>query len=529
MSSKSTAGTPWWVSGDINGFFGLFSNSLANFLTAIGLLAFAIAMPADMVYGKIVPGVAISIGVGNIILAIMAKSLSKRENRSDVTAMPYGLSVPHYFAVALGVILPVYIATQDWLTAWAAGIAWNLIQGIVMMIGAFVGPTLKKYIPRSAMLGALAGLAITLISGNPIGEVFTVPYIGLVCLAILLVGWLSGKKMPFGMPAGAFAILIGTIIAWATGYLKPDAVASAVQAFNIPLPYLAVGLLGKGFSVIAPFLPAAIPLAIYDFLESLDNLESADAAGEKYPVAKAMAVPAAMTIIGSLLGSPFPTIIYIGHPGWKATGARIGYALLTGIAIIILAFTGLLRLVSAVIPLVALLPILVYIGIVIGTQAFQTAKKHHYPAIIFSFMPFIGSIVALKVNSAVGAINAALAEAGQAVSVSLLNGGPGSVVVSNALLSQNGVPFLGWLRLGQGDILIAMMLAAIAIYILDRNYKRASIYAVICAALSFFGIIHSSSFGINMSPQVWLGYVGMAVVLFLMSIYRKEENVLTEE
>ena len=35
----------------------------------------------------------------------------------------------------------------------------------------------------------------------------------------------------------------------------------------------------------------------------------------------------------ALFGSCFPTTIYIGHPGWKAVGGRVGYSLATGIAL----------------------------------------------------------------------------------------------------------------------------------------------------------------------------------------------------
>ena len=195
MFDKNNAarGTPLWVAGDLNGFFGLFSNSLANFLTAIALLAVAISMPADIVYGKIVPATALAIALGNFILAYLARRMSVREDRSDVTAMPYGISVPHYYAVALAVILPTYISTGDWMLAWATGMVWNFVEGVIMLIGAFAGPFIKKNIPRSAMLGALADLALTFIAGNPIGEVFTTPYIGLVCFVILMVGWLGHK------------------------------------------------------------------------------------------------------------------------------------------------------------------------------------------------------------------------------------------------------------------------------------------------------------------------------------------------
>ena len=83
-------GTPWWVKGDLNGFFGLFSNVLTNFLAAIGLLP-VINMPNDIVFGSIVPGTAIAVGFGGIILALQAKQLSIKSKRTDVTAMPYGL------------------------------------------------------------------------------------------------------------------------------------------------------------------------------------------------------------------------------------------------------------------------------------------------------------------------------------------------------------------------------------------------------------------------------------------------------
>lgn len=535
MRGKETRGTPLWVAGDLNGFFGLFSNSLANFLTAIALLAVAISMPSEIVYGKIVPATALAIALGNFILAYLARRMSVKENRSDVTAMPYGISVPHYYAVALAVILPTYITTGDWMLAWAAGMVWNFIQGVIMLAGAFVGPFIKKNIPRAAMLGALAGFALTFISGNPIGEVFTTPYIGLVCFVILMVGWLGHKRLPFNIPTGAFAILVGTILAWVTGYMDPSGVSEVIHNFNIPFPSLMFGLFTKGFAHIAPFLPAAIPLGIYDFLESMDNLESADAAGEHYPVSLCMTIPAVLTILSSFLGGVFPTIIYIGHPGWKAAGARVGYSILTGIVILVLSFTGIMALATAVIPLVAMLPILIYIGMVIGTQAFSTAKARHMPAVVLAFLPYIGSFLTSKISSSVNAVNDALAAAGSELSVALGTATSGNTIgVGFATLSGNGVPFEGWQRLSQGDIIIAMILASVVYFIIDRHYTKAAVYCGIGAALSFFGIIHSGFFGINVSPLVTVAYLGAAVVLLLMTVYRRQDNtpdpeVLQEE
>lgn len=506
MFSMFKGGAPWWVKSDLNGFFGLFSNVLTNFLAAIGLLL-VIGMPTDIVFGNIVPGTAVAVGFGGIILALQAKRLSILSNNNNVTAMPYGLSVPHYFAVSFGVIGVVYGTTGDWQLAWATGIAWNIVQGVIMTIGAFVGIYIQRYIPRAAMLGALAGLAITYIALPPAGLVFATPYIGLTSLAIVFVGWFALKKMPFNIPAGAFAIMVGTILAWATGYMEVEAVSSSLSNVGLSFPGFTLNMIAAGFQQIAPFLPAAIPLAIYDFMESLDNLESAAAEGEEYNIPKAMLVPGGLTLLGSFLGSPFPTIIYIGHPGWKSTGARIGYSWVTGVAVLVLAFAGLMNLILSVIPLVALLPILMYIGMVITTQAFATTEKKHMPAVALSFIPLIAGFVTLQIKNAINA-----------------TGG----TINYGALSNTGIPLLGWERLGAGDIMVGMLLATIAIFIIDRKFVVAAIYSLITGGLAFFGFIHALEIGWAQGVDVAIGYAMLALVLLVLNYYRPESNASNE-
>lgn len=506
MFSMFKGGAPWFVKSDLNGFFGLFSNVLTNFLAAIGLLL-VIGMPNDIVFGNIVPGTAIAVGFGGIILALQAKRLSILSNNNNVTAMPYGLSVPHYFAVSFGVIGVVYGTTGDWQLAWATGIAWNIVQGVIMTIGAFVGIYIQRYVPRAAMLGALAGLAITYIALPPAGLVFATPYIGLTSLGIVFAGWFALKKMPFSIPAGAFAIMVGTLLAWATGYMEVQAVSSSLSNVGLSFPGFSFNLIAAGFQQIAPFLPAAIPLAIYDFMESLDNLESAAAEGEEYNIPKAMLVPGGLTLLGSFLGSPFPTIIYIGHPGWKSTGARIGYSWTTGVAILVLAFAGLMNLILSVIPLVALLPILMFIGMVITTQAFATTEKKHMPAVALSFIPLVAGFVTLQIKNAINATGGTL---------------------DYGALSNTGIPLLGWERLGAGDILVGMLLASIAIFIIDRRFLVAAIYSLITGGFAFFGFIHALEIGWAQGADVAIGYGMLALVLLALNYYRPESNVSNE-
>ena len=114
----------------------------------------------------------------------------------------------------------------------------------------------------------------------------------------------------------------------------------------------------------------------------MDNVESAEAAGDAYPTTRVLTADGVVSLIGCLMGNPFINAVYIGHPGWKAMGGRIGYSAATGIMVIILSWFGVISLLLAIIPVVAISPILLYIGMLIGAQAFQSTPKTHAPAIV---------------------------------------------------------------------------------------------------------------------------------------------------
>ena len=102
-----------------------------------------------------------------------------------------------------------------------------------------------------------------------------------------------------------------------------------------------------GLAQVAPLLATAIPLGIYNFTEAMNNVESASAAGDNYNLRKILLADGIGAIVGSMLGSPFPPAVYIGHPGWKAVGGRIGYSLATGVVIALVCFLGLTALLLA--------------------------------------------------------------------------------------------------------------------------------------------------------------------------------------
>jgi len=49
-------------------------------------------------------------------------------------------------------MLPTYLKTNNPILAWQAGLAWAFIIGIIVLLGAFRRPTIRKYTPRAAML-----------------------------------------------------------------------------------------------------------------------------------------------------------------------------------------------------------------------------------------------------------------------------------------------------------------------------------------------------------------------------------------
>ena len=112
--------------------------------------------------------------------------------------------------------------------------------------------------------------------------------------------------------------------------------------FSFPIP--AVGHVFSGFKYLGVILVTAIPFGIYDLVEAMDNVESAAAAGDSFPTTRVLTADGVISLIGCLLGNPFINAVYIGHPGWKAMGGRIGYSAATGVMVLVLSWFGIIAL-----------------------------------------------------------------------------------------------------------------------------------------------------------------------------------------
>jgi AGZA family xanthine/uracil permease-like MFS transporter len=506
-----------WCSGDWNAFFGFGTNILVNMLVLTGLLRFVLQVPDDIVFGRILPATGFMLFLSTVYYAWLAYRLAQRTGRDDVCALPSGISVPHMFVVVFVIMLPIASTTGDPIKGWEAGLTWVFIQSFILMIGGYIAPYIRRITPRAALLGTLAGVSIAFISMRPALQMYMTPVIGITCFAIILASWFGGVKYFKGLPAGLVAITAGTLIAWGStaiglnyGGMTLDALGQSLSNFGFSLPLPAFGHVFSGFEYLGVILVTAIPFGIYDLVEALDNVESAEAAGDSFPTTRVLTADGAVSLVGCLLGNPFINAVYIGHPGWKSMGGRIGYSAATGVMILVLSIFGILAIVSALIPLVAIAPILLYIGMLIGSQAFQETSKSHAPAIVLALVPHVAAWGKLQIDSALQAA------------------GTSAAAVGMDALGQGGVMYEGLALLGGGSILGGLILGAIGVFIIEREFIKAAAFSIAGCVLTFFGFMHGEAIGVAESPAIAAGYLMIAAIFLACDRFATVTRPVTE-
>jgi AGZA family xanthine/uracil permease-like MFS transporter len=304
------------------------------------------------------------------------------------------------------------------------------------------------------------------------------------------------------------AIAVGTAIAWGStavglhfGDMSLQGLTASVSDFGFHVPLPAFGHVFSGFQFLGTILVTAIPFGIYDLVEAIDNVESAAVAGDSFPTTRVLTADGVVSLIGAMMGNPFINAVYIGHPGWKAMGGRIGYSAGTGIMVILLCWFGTISVMLALIPSVAILPILLYIGMLIGSQAFQETPRRHAPAIILALVPHLA-------NWGLTMINSSLQAAGTVVSAL----SPAQLTDLVSKMKDQGVLYDGLRIMGGGSILGGLILGAIAVFVIDRDFMKAAGFAFAGSIMTFFGFMHGERIGIAQTPTVAVSYLGIAII-----------------
>jgi AGZA family xanthine/uracil permease-like MFS transporter len=445
------------------------------------------------------------------------------------------------------------------------------------------------------LLSTLAGIAITFISMSFALQIWQRPLVAMVPLAIVLLIYFSHVRFPLGLPGGLVAVALGTGLAWLlpTVGVETDVAMSAEQVREAWagrgrfLPEWAGGVLWEmfrqkqGWAEILPYLSLIIPMGLFNVLGSLQNIESAEAGGDIFPTGPSLAVNGLGTIAAALFGSCFPTTIYIGHPGWKALGARAGYSTLNAVFVTAVCLTGTVPLISRLIPLEAGIGIVLWIGVVITAQAFQTSPVRHAPAAAFGLFPAIaawGASLVMgtfteanrdPVDASMRSVPAAVwSEHTPATSAAATRpaafrpeggGGPRlPATTAQALLESrhrelgrntmvNGFFLHGLNILERGYIFTCMVIAAVSAHLIDRRFYHAAGWAVVAAVLTFLGLMHAYQLAGNQvdyllvfsdpAPGAFayrgyalgVGYLLMACVFVGIGYVRREPPVADKE
>jgi adenine/guanine/hypoxanthine permease len=531
---------PIFVKRDLDGFFGLAIDNLVQLLLIVSLCGGVCGMSGEfsyLIYRYILPGAAVSLLIGNIFYALQAHWVAHRERRSDVTALPFGINTPSLLVFVFFVMKPAFDRTHDPVFAWKLGLIACLGSGIIEFAGAFVAERFRRNTPRAALLSTLAGIAIAFISMTFALQIWQRPLVTMVPLAIILLTYFARARFPIGLPGGLLAVLLGTGLAWGFTQVLPATWANVTMDAQAVRDAWAqhgkfwpkwVGitirdtLLNNPKEIVA-MLSVVIPMGLFNLIGSLQNIESAEAGGDVFATGPSLAVNGIGTIAAACFGSCFPTTIYIGHPGWKALGARAGYSTLNGLAMSAICLTGTVLVISKIIPIEAGIPIVLWIGIVITAQAFQASPVRHAPAVAIGLFPAIAAWGATLV-------------AGSFIVVSHTTSQPAHIATMQDVLTAHGtnIELNGFLLHGlnileRGYIFTCMIVAAISAFLIDRRFYAAAGWAFAAAVLTLLGLIHAYQLTGNVvgylpiftdpapGAFVYHGY-DLAVGYFLMAI-----------
>jgi AGZA family xanthine/uracil permease-like MFS transporter len=261
------------------------------------------------------------------------------------------------------------------------------------------------------------------------------------------------------------------------------------------------------------YISVILPMGLFNVIGSLQNLESAEAAGDRYETMPSLLANGVGSLAAALLGSAFPTTIYIGHPGWKAMGARAGYSALNGAVVAVLCLIGGVELVLRIVPLEATLGILLWIGIIITAQAFQEVPRGHALAVALGLIPSLAAWALHLVEMSLQKAGTTLFEAAPAFGADLY--------------------VRGLIALSQGFLLSSMILAAMLVFVIDRQFLRAAAWTAAGAVLSMVGLIHAyeltptgvqNKLGAAAAPEFAVTYgLGAALLVLLHWLDRRGE------
>jgi AGZA family xanthine/uracil permease-like MFS transporter len=531
----------WATPGDINAFFGLMLDNVTGLLFLVSLLVGVFQFPQEFVVSRMVPGTALGVLVGDLLFFFLAFGLARRTGRGDVTAMPLGLDTPSTFGFVFFILGPSFAQgitlgldeTAAAFRTWHIGIWCVVMSGLLKLLLAPASQWVRMVVPRAGLLGSLAAIALVLISFIPLMDILEHPLPGLLALSIVLTTLIARQPLPGRTPGTLGALLVAGAVYYlmcgfgSPGYEFPQ--ATAVQW--LPTEWMVAWEFGwfASFADALPYLPIAFPFAIATVVGGIDCTESAAAAGDDYDARTVIGVEGIATLLAGLSGGVIQTTPYIGHPAYKAMGGRAAYTLGTALLIGSAGLLGYFQWLNVWIPLPAVMPILVFIGIEITAQSFMATPQRHYAAVAIACLPALAVLGLSYADRVLG--DPAVISAG--ITVETLG----------AELSHNLHTLT---MLSSGFILTSLCWAWGLAAAIDRRLDIAGRVMLAAGVMTLFGVMHSPLPGNRLflpwGPESWgeivlaaenrryvfefaAGYAASALLFFGWNHYVKDHPI----
>jgi len=150
------------------------------------------------------------------------------------------------------------------------------------------------------------------------------------------------------------------------------------------------------------------------------------------------------------------------------------------------------------------LVVLLFVGLVITAQAFEVTPRRHFPAVAFGLVPHVAAW-------GTGILDTLASAAGTSVQA-----------IGPETITKAGLSYVGLRTLGEGSLLVSMLLCATTISLIDSRFRTAAGWALSASGLSWIGLIHADQIAWGAAPQPAIGYLLMAGLFLLISIGRVE-------
>ena len=181
--------------------------------------------------------------------------------------------------------------------------------------------------------------------------------------------------------------------------------------------------------------------------------------------------------------------------------------------ITLLCLIGGVTLVLKVVPMEAMIGILLWIGLIITAQAFQEVPRKHSVAVALGLVPALAAWGLLLIETTLRK--------------------SGTTLFAAAPKFGGDLYIHGLIALNQGFMLSCMILSAMLVFVIERQFFTAALWTATAALFSFFGVIHAydltpagvqNHFGFDAAPEFAAAYLGAALLLLALHYYHRTET-----